>query len=52
MNKKEYKQPSVEVMKLEHASSILAGSDTETGYREGYQGDDEIETVTNTLWDR
>ena len=54
MKKKEYKEPSIRVVKLEHTSSILAGSQT-SGYSVNYKdedGDEGVSTVQNTIWDR
>ena len=55
MKKKEYKEPSIRVVKLEHTSSILAGSQTPSGYSVNYKdedGDEGVSTVQNTIWDR
>ena len=55
MKKKDYKEPSIRVVKLEHTSSILAGSQTPSGYSVNYKDEDdedEVPTVQNSIWDR
>lgn len=52
MKKKEYKKPSIRVVKLEHTSFILAGSQTPSGYSINYDDEDEVPTVQNSIWDR
>lgn len=51
MRKKEYQKPSLKIVVLEQASSLLALSDTETGYRQEYEGDD-VDAVNDLIWDR
>lgn len=52
MKKKEYKEPSIRVVKLEHTSSILAGSQTPSGYSINYDDEDEVPTISESIWDR
>ena len=52
MKKKEYKEPSIRVVKLEHTSSILAGSQTPSGYSINYDDEEEVPTVQDGVWDR
>ena len=52
MKKKDYKEPSIMVVKLEHTSSILAGSQTPSGYSVNYDDEDEVPTISESIWDR
>ena len=52
MKKKEYKKPSIRVVELEHTSSILAGSQTPSGYSINYYDEEQVPTVQNSIWDR
>ena len=52
MEKKTYKKPTAKVVELGHANSILAGSQTPSGYSVNYDDEDEIPTVQNSIWDR
>ena len=47
MKKKEYKKPSIRVVKLEHTSSILAGS-----YSVNYDDEEQVPTISESIWDR
>ena len=54
MEKKTYKKPTAKVVELESAS-ILAGSQTPSGYSVNYKdedGEDGVPTVQNSIWDR
>ena len=51
MEKKTYKKPTAKVVELESAS-ILAGSQTPSGYSVNYDDEDEVPTVQNHIWDR
>ena len=53
MKKKTYKKPTAKVVELESAS-ILAGSQTQapSGYSINYDDEDEVPTITNSIWDR
>lgn len=52
MKKKEYKEPSIRVVKLEHTSSILAGSQTPSGYSINYDDEEQVPTISESIWDR
>lgn len=52
MKKKEYKEPSIRVVKLEHTSSILAGSQTPSGYSVNYDDEEQVPTISESIWDR
>ena len=52
MKKKDYKEPSIRVVKLEHTSSILAGSQTPSGYSVNYDDEEQVPTISESIWDR
>ena len=52
MKKKDYKEPSIRVLKLEHTSSILAGSQTPSGYSVNYDDEEQVPTISESIWDR
>ena len=54
MEKKTYTKPTLEVVEQESAS-ILAGSQTPSGYSVNYKdedGEDGVPTIQNSIWDR
>ena len=52
MKKKEYKKPSIRVVELEHTSYILAGSQTPSGYSINYDDEEQVPTISESIWDR
>ena len=51
MEKKTYKKPTAKVVELD-TESLLAQSQTPSGYSVNYKDEDEVPTVQNSIWDR
>ena len=51
MEKKTYKKPTAKVVELESAS-ILAGSQTPSGYSVNYDDEEQVPTISESIWDR
>lgn len=51
MEKKTYKKPTAKVVELD-TESLLAQSQTPSGYSVNYDDEEEVPTISESIWDR